>query len=198
MKKNKTKKTTRKTIQRLCLLHETARMESVWPGLPTHYFLRDSLWKFLGGVFLGRAVCRNFWAVFFFCFFLLFFFSIFFEKKTNKKQNKKTEKKGVTPGPRSPGPPATQPPLTLHWRNLVPVETILCDIQVYAVFCCALFFPFVLPCFSICFYFHFVFSICFYVHLVFPFVFIFILFFLICFFCVFFCFFSIFFEFPVS
>ena len=166
-------------------------MESAWPGLPTQCFLGGSLWNFLGGVFLGGAVCRIFWAVFFSCFFFLFFFCFFFvlfsfffekknQKKTKTKQNKKTEKKGVArkkrghPRPRSPGPPVAEPPLTLHWRNLVPVETILCNMQVCVVFWCALFFPRVLLQ-------HFVFLFCFYVHLVFLFCFYFHLVFLFCF-----------------
>ena len=186
-------------------------MESAWPGLPTQCFLGGSLWNFLGGVFFGGAVCRIFWAVFFSCFFFLFFFCFFFRffsrKKQKKKQNKKTEKKGVArkkrghPRPRRPGPPVAEPPLTLHWRNLVPVETILCNIQVCVVFWCALFFPRVLLqhfVFLFCFYFHLVFLFCFYFHLVFFVLFLFSScfssLFLFCFLFVFF----IFFEIPVS
>ena len=148
-------------------------MESAWPGLPTQCFLGGSLWNFLGGVFFGGAVCRIFWAVFFSC----FFFCFFSRKKTRKKQKQnKTkkqkkkgspEKKGVTPDPGAPGPPVAEPPLTLHWRNLVPVETILCNIQVCVVFWCALFFPRVLLqhfvflfLFSSCFFVLFLFSSC--------------------------------------
>ena len=168
-----------------------------------------------GGCFFGVGRLSEFLDCFFFLFvfwffsvYFLFFFRFFSRKKTKnkqkinktKKQKKKgsPKKKGVTPGPRSPGPPATQPPLTLHWRNLVPVETILCDIQVYAVFCCALFCPFVLPCFfrlflfSSCFFHLFLFSSCFFHLFLFS----------SCFFDLFhFCFFSvlfIFFEIPVS
>ena len=147
-------------------------MESAWPGLPTQCFLGGSLWNFLGGVFFGGAVCRIFWAVFFSC-----FFCFFSRKKTRKKQKQnKTkkqkkkgspEKKGVTPDPGAPGPPVAEPPLTLHWRNLVPVETILCNIQVCVVFWCALFFPRVLLQ-------HFVFFVFIFI-LFFCFVFIFIL-----------------------
>ena len=190
-------------------------MESAWPGLPTQCFLGGSLWNFLGGVFFGGAVCRIFWAVFFlvffvffFCFFLFFvfcfFFRFFFEKKNRKKQKQnKTkkrkkkgspEKKGVTPDPGAPGPPVAEPPLTLHWRNLVPVETILCNIQVCVVFWCALFFPRVLQhfVFLFCFYFHLVFLFCFYFHLLFLFCFYFHLVFPVCFFFVCYLFFYLF------
>ena len=192
MKKKQNKKNNQKDYTKTMSIARNCQ-NGVRLARPTNpLFFEGQSVEVSGGCFFGVGSLSEFLgSVFFFLFFFAVFFSIFFEKKTNKKQNKKTEKKkGVTPGPRSPGPPATQPPLTLHWRNLVPVETILCDIQVYAVFCCALFFPFVLPCFSICFYFHFVFSICFYFHLVFSICFYFHLvffdLFLLCFFLFFF------------
>ena len=84
-------------------------------------------------MFFWWAACRSFWALFFFVFCVFGFFFVFFRKKTNKNtgktQGSPPEKKEVQK-PRSPGPPAAQPPLTLHWRNLVPVETILCKIPV--------------------------------------------------------------------
>ena len=184
-KKNKTQKNNQKDYTKTMSIAWNCQ-NAVRLARPTNpLFFEGQSVEVSGGVFfLGWAVCRNFWAVFFFRFFFVFFlfFSVFFlEKKTQKqKQNKKTEKKrspkkkGVTPGPWSPGPPATQPPLTLHWRNLVPVETILCDIQVYASLllrlvlsiCSSLFFPFVFI--SSCFFHLFLCSSCF-----FPFVFIF-------------------------
>ena len=156
MKKNKTKKTTRKTILRLCLLHETATMESVWPGLPTYYFLRDSLWKFLADVFLGWAVCRNFWAMLFFgCFFCFFsVFLFFFRFISRKKQKKKvTKKKGVTPGPRSPGRQPPNPPslcIGEIWCLLKPYFAIYKSTQSSAAPCFVHLFFLV---FSICFFF---------------------------------------------
>ena len=174
---------------------------------PTHpVFFGGQSVEFSGGCFFGGGSLSDFlggvFFLFFFVFFLfffLFFFSFFFEKKNQKKtktkQNKKTEKKGVArkkrghPRPRSPGPPVAEPPLTLHWRNLVPVETILCNMQVCVVFWCALFFPRVLLqhfVFLFCFYVHLVFLFCFYFHLVFLFCFYFRLVFPVCFFFFFF------------
>ena len=187
-------------------------MESAWPGLPTQCFLGGSLWNFLGGVFLGGAVCRIFWAVFFSCFFFVFFlfffcfiFVFFREKKPEKNKNKTKQKNRKKRGrqkkkgsPPTPEPRAASRRTPTHsalekfgacWNHTLQhasLRSLLVRLVFSTCSSSALCF-FVLFLCSSCFFVLFLFSSCFFVLFLFS----------SCF-SSFFFFFFIFFEIPVS